>query len=818
MTDQFNKGMLCGAAHIQSVIDAMEDGYYEVDLSGRYQFVNAAFVRLLGYTQDALVGLDHRAHQAPEMARKTARSFKEVFRTGKSQKDLQLDCVHRDGSVVRVEGSVNLLRAPDGECIGFFGMLRGITARTRTEEALRMSEEKYRTIVQSIGDAYFEVDVHGQLTLINPAFSAMLGMPMAELVGRSYRELQTEEAAAQVFDVFHTVFLTHRTVPSFDWELLHRDGRSVTGEGSVQPIFDERNRVSGFRGTLRDVTEHRRTEQALRNSEQRFRALAQLSNDWFWELDADLRYHMLAGRDGVVPDAHDEFVGQLVWETALAVEAPLSWAIVREKMETHEVFRDVVMSRMLSGGRPYFVSVSGEPVFEDGVFEGYRGISREITKEKLAESRILYLANHDVLTGLPNRLMFSQLLTDAILEARKAGTSFALLFIDLDCFKFVNDMLGHASGDALLQEVAARFRAALGPDQTLARLGGDEFVAVLPDHTTPAVIAAVAERLLAVVLQPLMLQGQECRISASIGVAQFPAHGEDEQTLMKNADAAMYFAKDAGKNTVQFYSEAIRLRSVERFSIESQLRGALERNELSLHYQPQIELTNDEVVGVEALLRWNHPLLGSVSPLRFIAIAEETGLIVPIGKWVLHEACCQSMAWRRDGLPPVCIAVNLSARQFMDERFLPDLAAVLERTGLPPDLLELEITEGVMAQDPDGAARLLHAIKALGVRLSIDDFGTGYSSLAQLKAFPIDTLKIDRSFIQEVATNLQDQAITRAIIAMGKSLSLTVVAEGVETPAQAQFLREQACDRIQGYLFSRPVQAEAFADLLRNKN
>ncbi|MGJ7498432.1 bifunctional diguanylate cyclase/phosphodiesterase [Variovorax sp. RT4R15] len=801
---------------VRSVLEGMEDGYYEVDLRGRYLYVNEAFVRLLGYSAQELEGLGNRAHQSPEMTKEVAKTFKEVYRTGEQQKARHWEYVHKDGRVVRVEGSVNLLREPGGECIGFFGMLRDITARTRTELALRVSEEKYRTIVQSMGDSYFEVDLRGRLTLVNPAFGAMLGRPVEDLVGRCYRELHTESAAVQVSEVFRSVFATRRTVTGFDWEMLHRDGRVVMGEGLVQPVFDEHDRVSGFRGTLRDVTERRRNEQALRRSEQRFRALAHLSTDWFWELDTDLRYRSLAGRGGVVPAARDNYVGRFAWETALTVQAPRTWAMVRAQMEAREAFRDVVMFRTLNNGRLYFLSVSGEPVFSEGVFEGYRGISREITKEKRAENRIQFLATHDALTGLPNRLMFSQLLTGAIRDAQRVGASFAVLFIDLDRFKFVNDTLGHDAGDTLLQEITGRFRDALGPAHVLARLGGDEFVALLQDDQGQAGVAAVAARLLAAALQPLVLHGQECRVSASIGAAQYPAHGDDERTLMKNADAAMYFAKDTGKNNLQFYSEGICARSLERLAIESRLRTALERNELSLHYQAQIDLATYAIVGVEALLRWNHPDLGSVSPLRFIGIAEETGLIVPIGKWALREACRQSMAWQRAGLPSICMAVNLSARQFQDERFLPNLAAVLRQTGLPPHLLELEITEGMVAQNPETAAQLLHAIKAMGVRLAIDDFGTGYSSLAQLKAFPIDTLKIDRSFIHEVVTSPQDKAITQAIIAMGKSLSLTVVAEGVETFEQEQFLRQQKCDRTQGYFFSRPVSPEAFANLLES--
>jgi len=312
-----------------------------------------------------------------------------------------------------------------------------------------------------------------------------------------------------------------------------------------------------------------------------------------------------------------------------------------------------------------------------------------------------------------------------------------------------------------------------------------------------------------------VLLGQECRVTASIGIALFPNDGEDEQTLMKNADSAMYFAKEEGKNNFQFYSSEINSQTLERLTLESNLRRAMERNEFSLNYQAKLDLRSGAITGVEALLRWNNAELGSVSPTKFIPVAEETGLIVHIGRWVLRTACEQNVAWQREGLPPINMAVNLSGRQFADDNLVEDIATILRETGMKPGLLELEITEGMLIHNIERALKLLTAIKKMGVRLAIDDFGTGYSSLGQLKNFPIDTLKVDRSFIRDLATDSEDKAITSAIIAMGKTLSLTVVAEGVETIEQQDFLRDQACDEMQGYYFSKPIAADDFAALLR---
>jgi diguanylate cyclase (GGDEF)-like protein len=439
----------------------------------------------------------------------------------------------------------------------------------------------------------------------------------------------------------------------------------------------------------------------------------------------------------------------------------------------------------------------------------------QFLQRKQAEERIHYLATHDGLTDLPNRVMFNQLLGMAIHTARRYQRSFAVLFIDLDRFKLINDTLGHEAGDKLLQEIARRFTGCLRDSDVVARLGGDEFVALVQETSGTEQVAAVARKILAAAIQPVVIAGQECRVTASIGICSYPDGAQDEQSLLKSADIAMYLAKEEGKNNFQFYSDQIKNQSLERLTLEGGLRRALERNEFFLNYQAKLDLRTKQVSGVEALLRWHHAELGLVPPARFIPIAEDSGLIVPIGRWVLQTACAQNVAWQREGLPPLCIAVNLSARQFADEDLLKDVADALRQSGMRPDLLELELTESIVMQSPAAAARRLTAIKQLGVRLAIDDFGVGYLSLAQIKRFPIDTLKVDRSFIRDLAENAGDRKITEAIIAMGKSLSLTVVAEGVETREQQAFLLDHACDAMQGYYFNKPVSQDEFASFLR---
>jgi diguanylate cyclase (GGDEF)-like protein len=429
--------------------------------------------------------------------------------------------------------------------------------------------------------------------------------------------------------------------------------------------------------------------------------------------------------------------------------------------------------------------------------------------------RVQYLAYHDDLTTLPNRSLFGKLLGQSVNQAHRYNRQLAVLFLDLDRFKHINDTLGHEAGDQLLQEVATRLKACLRDSDTVARLGGDEFVVLLPELDEYLYVASVAQKILSAIARPFVLLGHEFRVTASVGIGIYPQDGLDEQTLTKNADIAMYQAKEEGKNNFQFYSEKLNANSLERLTLESGLRHALERNEFQLHYQAKRDISSGGITGVEALLRWQHPELGTVAPMRFIPVAEETGLIVPIGKWVLRTACLQNVAWQNQGLPHLSMAVNLSARQFYDENLLPDLAAILEASAMDARLLELEITESLLLRDVEKTLRVLSGFRDMGIRIAIDDFGVGYSSLSTLKQFPLDTVKIDRSFIRDGASVAGDKDLTDAIVAMGRTLSLTVVAQGVETKEQAEYVRDHACDEFQGFYLNMPVPADQIAELLR---
>jgi diguanylate cyclase (GGDEF)-like protein len=440
---------------------------------------------------------------------------------------------------------------------------------------------------------------------------------------------------------------------------------------------------------------------------------------------------------------------------------------------------------------------------------------RILRHRKRQDDRVHHIAFHDDLTSLPNRLMLTQQLDEALSRHRRTATHLAILYVNLDRFKVINDSLGHEIGDALLRQVAERLCAQLREGDTVARVGGDEFVVLIEHCEDPKDISDCAQRLVERLRVPYFLGNKDCHVTLSVGVSIYPADGNDSQTLLKAADMAMCRVKETGRNNYQYYLPSMNVHTLERLELESDLRHALARGELFLHYQPRVDIASGLISGVEALLRWKHPLRGLVPPLDFISLAEETGLIIPIGEWVLATACERNKTWQGRGLPKLSVAVNLSARQFADSMLLAKLTRIIQTSGLDPALLELEITESAVMSTGGSAVAVLNGLKSIGVKIAIDDFGTGYSSLAYLKRFPIDILKVDRSFVRDIPADSGDMKITRAIIALAHGLRLKVVAEGVETAEQFQFLRDQDCDAVQGYFLYKPLEENEVAAILK---
>ena len=488
----------------------------------------------------------------------------------------------------------------------------------------------------------------------------------------------------------------------------------------------------------------------------------------------------------------------------------------RARILSGEVLKQIEVLRQRRDGSPIHLSLSAAPLRDaQGQLTGYFSILADITQRKLAEDRIRFLAFHDTLTHLPNRQLLQERFEQARGYAARGSTRIAMLFVDLDNFKRVNDSLGHDVGDAVLKEVAARLQTCVRETDTISRQGGDEFILLLSevDQADDAVPALV--KIMETVQLPYLVAGHEISLSASIGLALYPDDGLDFETLLKKADVAMYQAKDAGRNAYRFFDEAMNREAVEYLVLRNDLRRALDRGELRLHYQPQFDLASNRVVGVEALLRWEHPEKGLLTPERFIPIAEESGLIVPMGHWVIQEACRQGMAWRAQGLPALTMAVNLSAVQFRRGDIEESVSEALRNSGLPAELLELELTESIMLQNAEDVLAVIRRLKRLGVTLSIDDFGTGYSSLSYLKRFEVDKLKIDKSFVRDLASDPDDAAIVRAIVQLARSLNLHTIAEGVETAEMLALLRVYECDVAQGYHLARPLPAQQCTDFLR---
>jgi diguanylate cyclase (GGDEF)-like protein/PAS domain S-box-containing protein len=566
-----------------------------------------------------------------------------------------------------------------------------------------------------------------------------------------------------------------------------------------------------------DITERKQIEQALRQAEEKYRAIFESAVGAIFQSTPGGRYttvnpamaHMLGY------DSPQELVASITDIPQQLYVDPKRREEFKRLLREHGTVRNFECQIYRKDGSKMWVSANVRAVSKAGVLVGYEGLNEDITARKVAEERVQFLAYYDALTGLPNRTLLQDRLATALAGARRRKDKVAVLFLDLDRFKVVNDLLGHSGGDLLLQDVAERLKRWARQQDTVARLGGDEFLIVLTTVKEISDAAVAAERLMDAMAAEFVVQGQSFSINCSLGISIFPEHGTDVETLIKNADAAMYCAKDNGRANFRFFTEEMNTQGVERLTLESSLRRALDKEELFLVYQPQMDIVTGRITGLEALLRWQHPELGLVPPDRFIRIAENSGLIMPIGEWVLRTACSQARKWQGEGLPAVSVAVNVSAVQFRQENFCGLIRRVLKETGLAPQYLELELTEGLLLANADLTLSVIKELNAMGVTLAIDDFGTGYSNFGYLRQFRVSKLKIDRSFVRDVAVNPDDAAITTAIISMARSLNLKVIAEGVEDEAQMSFLRAHQCDEIQGYYFSKPLAVDQVADKLR---
>jgi diguanylate cyclase (GGDEF)-like protein/PAS domain S-box-containing protein len=672
--------------------------------------------------------------------------------------------------------------------------------RNRTEQALRKSESRLKQLIDSTLDAVVTVDRHGRVIEWNPQAEAIFGMKARDVLGRPVPA-----------DMIPVTTGAQRRV-----EALGRraGGEEFPIEITIDPVGSGSDRT--FTAFIRDISERRRAQEELERREQRYRALVEKS----WSGVALLDHNLAFAYAG---SSTDRLLGYN--ERDLLGASFLGFVHPRERTSARQLFADLLgaPNREVQG-ELRFLHKNGTWVWIEGFAQNLLHDPsvgaivmnyRDVTQRKATEKQLEYQAYYDALTGLPNRLLFRDRVITAIAQAQRNRRSLAVMYLDLDHFKLVNDGLGHSTGDKLLAQAAERLQGSVRASDTISRLGGDEFTLLLNDVGNSDAVAGVARKILQSLARPFKVDGHELFVTASIGISLHPSDGSDVETLLKAADSAMYRAKELGRNQAQLFTASMNERYVRRLALEQSLHHALERRELELHYQPVYDRARRKPVSVEALIRWNHPTRGLVPPADFIPLAEETGLIVPIGEWVLREVCAQLRRWHDGGLTAMKAAINISAPQLQQPAFTRVVADTLARHALPAPSLQIEITESVAVQNIDAIMQVLTELKELGVGIAIDDFGTGQSSLVYLKRFPIDTVKIDQTFVRDVTTDDSAAAIVSYVISLAHTLRFEVVAEGVETEEQYQFLRLNACDRLQGFLFSPAVPASEIEKLIR---
>lgn len=783
----------------QEIIRTMADALLVCDPEGRIQFANEAAEQLLGYQAGELV-----QRPVTELLAREGGSFGDALTRG----GVGVEAVLLTRHGVQVDMLLSI--APvvhQGQAAGAVIIGRDMREKKQSEREIRQAVSLLHSTLDSTADGIVVTGDDGRILTHNKRFVDMWRIPQEIVRGGDSRTVidfvldQLTDPAA----FLRTIENLHSQSEAESFDLLEfKDGRRFERYSIGRKIEDLANvRVWSFR----DVTARFDSEALLRESEHRYRLL-------FEQNAAGVCLTDLSGR---IVECNSTFASMLRSSRSAMIGVDITTLHARpvEREELTELLRD---ARTLKGVELELRRMDGSSlwVLQNMTLAGDRIHSTvvDISDRKRAEDQIEFHAYHDVLTQLPNRRLFTDRLTQNLTRARRFGKSVAVMFVDLDHFKRVNDTMGHASGDELLLAMADRLRTCVRDDDTVARVGGDEFTIALSELRYPEDALTVAQKIISAVEAPLLINGTSVEVTASIGIALFPTDGTDPETLLRNADSAMYRAKDAGRGTFQLCTEDMKRRAAERLSLESRLKRAIAQGQLVLHYQPQINLTTGDVIGVEALVRWNDPERGLIHPSAFIPLAEETRLIIPLGEWVLRTACAQMVAWRRSGIHLPHVAVNLSARQFQQNDLVDLVQRTLSDTGLDPMSLELEITETAAMKNAEASVEVMCALRNAGVKISIDDFGTGYSSLHYLKQFPLTCVKIDRVFVRDLDTSEGDAAIVTAVIAIARSLNLRVIAEGVETIEQLTYLRRRKCDAAQGYFFSRPVGAESIPALL----
>ncbi|MCW8944310.1 MAG: EAL domain-containing protein [Sedimenticola sp.] len=694
------------------------------------------------------------------------------------------------------------------------GVLIGYLFTLRS--AYQTTSEQFRAIADQAQEFIYLRQLDGQYEYVSPSCAVITGRTAEEF----YNHPNLMDQLIHPDDLARWNSHVHRINErgeneSFDLRLRSVDGRIKWISHICMPIYDEKGRQTGVRSTNLDITDRKEDEDKLRQASAIFMHVTE------GVVITDANVKIIA-----VNQTFSDISGYS--EVELLGKSPTIWrseqqgeSFYQEMWDTINTTRqwcgEVINRRKNGDLYPAWLSISGV-VNDHGQITNYVSIISDTSNLKQSQERVEYLAHHDLLTGLPNRRLFGDRLEHALQRAHRNKTVVAILHIDLDNFKSINDGLGHPVGDKVLQVAADRLHLAVREEDTVARVAGDDFSIILEDITDSESVAHLANKILSAFATPFHVDNHELHVNISIGISLYPDDGDDVTSLIKNADAAMYQAKEKGKGCYCFYTQAMTNAALDRLTMENRLRKALSQDEFRLYYQPQYALNTGKLIGAEALIRWQNSELGLVSPDEFIPLTESTGLILPIGEWVLYEACRQAKSWQDEGYDLSRIGVNIAGQQVQHGNIVYTVNKVLEETGLDPTCLELEVTESFIMQQAEQAISTLQALRELGVALAIDDFGTGYSSLSYLKLLPINKLKVDRSFVKDIPNDKNSEAIVRAVIVLGKSLQLEVIAEGVETEEQEDFLKAEACDEVQGFYYSRPLPADEFERILVKAN